>query len=147
MTLRELNIAIMRDEILGKLLPLELRRTYPRFSLEGETLFASFAGFRAAPGQNAVRVFPPAYYLKITCPQCAMYSFERFSAGADDSGGHLMTPRNPEDIKRLAEMCDKALELYAQKADGLETAISEYNALLKTILEPEQLAVLDKYAN
>lgn len=34
-----------------------------------------------------------------------------------------------------------------RKDNTLETAIAEYNALLKTILKPEQLAVLDQYAN
>lgn len=147
MTFREFNLVMMRDAILGKLLPLELRRTYPRLSLDGPVLCASFAGFRIAPEKNAVRAYPPAYYLKITYPQCALRSFEKLSAGADDPGGRLMTPRDPADIKRLAELCDQVLKLYDEKSGSLEPAIAAYNALLETILEPEQLTVLDRFTN
>ena len=57
-----------------------------------------------------------------------------------------MTPRKREEIKRLAELCNEVLKRFDEKADGLEEAILEYHALLETILEPEQLAVLERFA-
>lgn len=143
MTFREFHLAIMRDPVLGKLLPLEVRRTYPRLSMEGSTLCAAFAGFKLIPAKNAV--YPPVYYLKITYPQCALYSFERLPAGAESPELHPMTPRNPEDVKRLAELCDRVLKRYDEKAEDLEAALTAYNALLEKLLEPEQLTVLDKF--
>lgn len=139
MTFREFHLAIMHDPVLGKLLPLEIRRTYPRLSMEGPALCAAFAGFKLIPGKNAV--YPPVYYLKITYPQCTLYSFERLPAGA---GPHAMTPRDPEDVKRLAELCDQALRRYDEKAGDLKEALTAYNALLDKLLEPEQLVVLDQ---
>ncbi len=146
MTFREFNLTIMKDAILGTLLPLELRRTFPWFSLEGETLCMSFAGFRTALAQGAVKSFPPAYYLRITYPKRALLSYEKLSAG-EGAAGELMTPRAPEEIKRLMELCDHVLELCDEKSDGLESAVSEYNALLRTVLEPGQLAVLERFGN
>jgi len=146
MTFREFNLTILKDAILGTLLPLELRRTFPWFSLEGETLCMSFAGFRIAPARNAVKAFPPAYYLKITYPGCLLLSYEKLSASEDITGG-LMTPRAPEEIRRLTELCDHILELCDRGSDGLEPAVSEYNALLRTVLEPGQLAVLERFGN
>jgi len=146
MTFREFNLTILKDAILGTLLPLELRRTFPLFSLEGETLCASFAGFRIASAQNAVRVFPPAYYLKITYPKRVLLSYEKLPVSKDTTG-ELMTPRSPKEIKRLTELCDHILELRDKGSDGLEQAVSEYNALLRTVLEPGQLAVLERFGN
>jgi len=146
MTILQFNQAMFRHELLGKLLPLELTRTYPRLTLEGGMLCASFVGYRIVPEKNAVTAFPPAYYLKITYPQCLLRSFEVLPAGAEDKSGRRMTPQTRDEIKRLAELCDEVLKGFDEKADGLEQTIREYNALLETILEPEQLAVLAQFA-
>ena len=42
MTFREFNFAMIRDGILGKLLPLEIKRSFPRLSLEDGKLCAAF---------------------------------------------------------------------------------------------------------
>ena len=57
-----------------------------------------------------------------------------------------MMPRAREEIKRLAELCNEVLKGFDEKANGLEETMREYNALLETILEPEQLAVLERFA-
>ena len=144
MTLRDFNLRILRDEILGRLLPLELRRTDPLFRLDGEVLLAAFIGFRIKPEGNAVKLSPPAYYLEITYPQCTLQSFERlpFSQNPELSG--QMTPRKPEDIKRLSVLCDEVLRLYDEKSGCLDAAIAEYHAQLMEILEPEQIAALER---
>lgn len=146
MTIMQFNQVMFRHELLGKLLPLELTRTYPRLTLEGGVLCASFVGYRIVPKKDSVTAFPPAYYLKITYPQCLLRSFEVLPVEAEDKGGHLMMPRAREEIKRLVELCNGVLKGFDDKADGLEETIREYNALLETILEPEQLAVLNRFA-
>lgn len=146
MTILQFNQAMFRHELLGKLLPLELTRTYPRLTLEGGMLCASFVGYRIVPEKNAVTAFPPAYYLKVTYPQCLLRSFEVFPVKSECKSGRLMMPRAREEIKRLAELCNEVLKCFDEKADGLEQTIQEYNALLETILEPEQLAVLAQFA-
>ena len=147
MTILQFNQAMFRHELLGKLLPLELTRTYPRLTLEGGMLCASFVGYRIVPEKNAVTAFPPAYYLKVTYPQCLLRSFEVLPVEEGCKSGHRMMPRTREEIKRLAELCNEVLKGFDEKADGLEQTIREYNALLETILEPEQLAVLDRFAH
>ena len=137
MTILQFNQAIFRHELLGKLLPLELTRTYPKLTLEGGVLCASFVGYRIAPKKDGVTAFPPAYYLKITYPQCLLRSFEVLPVEAEAKGGHLMMPRTQEEIKRLVALCNEALKGFDDKADHLEQTIREYNALLETILEPE----------
>ncbi len=144
MTFREFNIAMIRDPILGKLLPLQLRRTFPWLSVEGENLFASFVGFRIVREGDAVKAFDPAYYVKIAYPKCTVQSYEKFPIL---SNSRIMTPHAPEEIKALAELCDTVLRLWDDKSADLEQAISEYNAMLKTVLEPEQAAVLEKFAD
>ena len=146
MTILQFNQAMFRHELLGKLLPLELTRTYPKLTLEGGVLCASFVGYRIAPKKDGVTAFPPAYYLKVTYPQCLLRSFEVLPVEAGDKDGHLMMPRAREEIKRLVELCNGVLKGFDDKADGLEETIREYNALLETILEPEQLAVLNRFA-
>ena len=144
MTFREFHIAMMKDPVLGKLLPLQLRRTYPWLSVEESALCASFIGFRAVPEQGVVKAFDPAYFLKVTCPQCAVRSFERFPPSEN---GRPMTPRDPQEIRRLTELCDRALSLWDEGSADLDAALAEYNALLKNILEPEQTAVLERFVN
>ena len=143
MTFREFNLSLMRDPVLGSLLPLQLRRTYPRLSLEGETLCAAFAGFRIGQERGAVLAYPPAYYLRIAFPRRTLLAFERLAPAGD---GRPMTPRTPEEVKALAELCDRVLALWEEGSEGLAEALSAYNALLDRVLEPEQLAVLDKFA-
>lgn len=147
MTILQFNQAMFRHELLGRLLPLELTRTYPRLTLEGGMLCASFVGYRIVPEKNAVTAYPPAYYLKVTYPQCVLRSFEVLPVKAEDKSGCLMMPRAREEIKRLAELCNEVLKGFDEKANGLEQAMREYNALLETILEPEQLAVLERFAH
>ena len=144
MTFMEFNLAIMRDPVLGQLLPMQFRRTYPRLSLEGTTLCASFIGFRIAPRGNGIFAFPPAYYLKITYPDCRLLSYEKIPASSD-AAGHTMMPRTQQEIKRLAELCDVVLKLYDEKVDNLETALAQYSTLLNTVLEPDQLMILDQF--
>ena len=144
MTFREFNIAIAKDPILGKLLPLQLRRTFPRLRIEGKNLCASFVGFRIAREGAAVRAFDPAYYVKVTYPGCSLQSFEKFPL---PSNSRIMTPHAPEEIKALAELCDTALRLWDEKSADLEQTLSVYNAMLRTVLEPEQAAVLEQFAD
>lgn len=144
MTFMEFNLAVMRDPVLGKSLPMQLRRTYPRLSLEGTMLCASFVGFRITSGKDGIFAFPPAYYLKITYPDCRLLSYEKIPASSD-AAGHTMMLRTQQEIKRLAELCDEVLKLYDEKADNLETALAQYNTLLNTVLEPDQLMILDQF--
>ena len=133
MTFREFHLRIMRDEVLGRLLPLELRRTYPRFRLKDGALLAAFVGFRVMPEINSVKISPP----------CAVWSFEMFPSKIGTETAGEMTPHKPEDIKRLAKLCDNVLRLFDEKDDGLQSVLSEYDALLRELLEPEQVAVLE----
>ena len=57
-----------------------------------------------------------------------------------------MTPQSPETIQNLVPLCDRVLQEYEEKAGDLGETIAAYNGLLDKILEPEQLAVLDKMA-
>ena len=120
MTFREFNFAMLRHGILGKLLPLEIKRSFPRLSLEDGKLCAAFVGFRMAPKNRVPIVFPPVYYLKITYPQCALQSFERIPASAVPAAGHPMTARSGEEVKRLMALCDAALKCFDEQSDGLE---------------------------
>lgn len=142
MTFKEYDLAIMKNPVLGKLLPLECRRTYPRLELDGTALCASFVGFRIKPVQGGIEAQEPAYYLKITYPQCAIRAFMKFTGNNPDR--HLMKPRTPEAIQRLAASCDEVLACFEENRDDLERILAQYNALLETMLEPEQLALLNK---
>jgi len=146
MTFREFNMKIMQDDILGKLLPLELKRTYPRLTLENGKLCAAFVGFRMVPQQNAAAAYAPAYYLKITYPNKALRSFEVLASGKDAGSAKRMTPAKPEEIRRLSELCDEAFRKFDEQTEDIESVIAEYNALLSNVLEPEQLAVLERFA-
>ncbi len=144
MTFKEFNLSMTRHPVLGKLLPLECRRTYPRLELEGANLCASFAGFHIKPIQGGIEVQEPSYYLKITYPQCSVRAFVRFPGNTNR--GHLMAPRSADIIQRLMISCDRVLACYDEGADDLDQVIADYNALLETVLEPEQSAILDKMA-
>mgnify|MGYP006988960817 CR=1 FL=1 len=145
MTLNELNRNIMRDEVLGKMLPMQIRRTYPRLTLKEGKLYAAFVGFQIKQSQNEVHFFPASYYLKISYPQCTLNTFVKLPGGKNDREGATLQPKRAEDIRKLAELCDEALNRYDAKAENLDDLLAEYNLLLKTILEPEQLAVLDRF--
>lgn len=144
MTFKEFNLAIMRNPVLGKLLPLECRRTYPRLELDGNKLYASFVGFRMRPDQTGVVAQSPAYYLKITYPQCAVCAFVKRSHRSAEA--YRMTPQSKETILQLASLCDRVLQEYEEQAADLAETIAAYNALLDSVLEPEQLAVLNQMA-
>lgn len=144
MTFKDFNIRITRDPILRKLLPLQLRRTFPWFRVEGTALCASFAGFRIVREGTAVKAFDPAYYLKVTYPQCALWSFERLPLSANS---RIMAPHTPEEIESLAALCNTVLGLWDEASADLEPAILAYNARLMGILEPAQIAVLEKFTN
>lgn len=144
MTFREFNLKITHDAVLGRLLPMQLRRTYPRFSLDGRKLIAEFAGFRIVPAQRKVKAFPPAYYLKITYPQCALEAFVKLPAMAAE--GRIMEPKKAEDIQRLSEMCDEVLAAFDEQSEGLTKLIGEYNACLDAVLELEQRVVLERFS-
>ena len=147
MTFQEFNHKIMKDAILGRLLPLQLRRTYPRLTLCDSKLCAAFVGFRAVPGGNGVKALPPAYYLRITYPHCVLLSYEKCASGENGRQASPMRARRSEDIRRLSALCDEVLRLYDEKDPGIKSTISAYNELLNTILEPEQLAVLNCFEN
>lgn len=142
MTFKEYDLAIRRNPVLGMLLPLECRRTYPRLELDGTTLCASFIGFRTRPVQGGIEAQAPAYFLKITYPQCAIRAFVKFTG--NDPDWHLMTPRTPEAIRSLAESCDDVLACFEENRYGLAQALMDYNDLLERMLEPEQFALLEK---
>lgn len=144
MTFKEFNLSMTRHPVLGKLLPLECRKTYPRLELEGTSLCASFVGFHIRPAQRSVEALEPSYYLKITYPQCSVRAFVRFSGNTQHS--HLMTPQPADVIQHIMASCDRVLAYYDAGAENLDQVIAEYNTLLETVLEPEQLAVLDRMA-
>lgn len=78
MTFQAFHLSMMKHPVLGKLLPLECRRTYPVLTREGDALCAAFVGFRMRPAAGGAEAQAPAYYLKITYPQCALRAFVRF---------------------------------------------------------------------
>ena len=88
MTFKELNLAVMRNPILGRLLPMECRKTYPRMELDGETLCACFVGFRMKPVPGGAEAQAPVYYLKITYPQCAVRAFVKISHRNSEAHRH-----------------------------------------------------------
>lgn len=144
MTFKEFNLAVMRNPVLGRLLPMECRKTYPRLELDGETLCACFVGFRMKPVPGGAEAQAPVYYLKITYPRCAVRAFVKLSRR--NSEAHRMTPQSPEMIQNLVSLCDRVLQEYEEKAGDLGETIAAYNGLLDKILEPEQLAVLNQMA-
>ena len=143
MTFKEFNLKITRDDVLGKLLPLQIRRTYPRFTLDRGKLLAEFAGFRIVPAQRGVEAFPPVYYLKVSYPQCALEAFKKLPSTLSE--GRIIEPRQPGEVQRLAALCDEVLAACDEQSERLEALIGEYNALLDSILEPEQRAVFDRF--
>lgn len=144
MTFKEFHLAMVKHPVLGKLLPLECRRTYPLLTREGETLCAAFVGFRMRPAAGGAEAQAPAYYLKITYPQCAVRAYVRFRR--PQPAWRPMTPQSPETIGRLAALCDQALDAWDNKSEAADGAIRDYGSLLRQVLEPEQLAALDGLA-
>lgn len=144
MTFREFNLSMMRHPVLGRLLPLECRRTYPRLEQEGKQLCASFVGFRMKPAPGGAEVLSPAYYLKVTYPGGAVRAFVKLPGA--DGPGHLMKAQTQQTIRDLAQGCDEVLRCFEEQREDLQAAAERYNALLDSVLEPEQLAVLNKMA-
>lgn len=142
MTFREFNLAMMQHPVLGRLLPLECRKTYPRLETEGGKLYASFVGFRMKLTSDGAQALSPAYYLKVTYPSCAVRAFVKLP-GANEKA-HLMKPQTPETIRALAQSCDAVLRCFEETPEQLPEAAAVYNTLLNQVLEPEQLAVLEK---
>lgn len=143
MTFKEFHLAQMRDPVLGKLLPMQCRKTYPRLMLDGETLCAGFVGFLLKPAAGGALVFPPAYFLNITYPNCAVRAFVKRAPSGE---AHPMTPQTPETIRALSMLCDQALREFDEKSEHLTETLDTYNALLDKVLEPEQRALLDQMA-
>ena len=144
MNLTEWNAIVYRNEILRKLLPLEVRKTYPYFSLHGSELHVSYVGFLTRREGNSLKAFSPVYFLKLACPQCTLLSYEALEAPASDEG-ILMQTNNREQVQLLSERANAVLTSFEKHADTLPELISEYNALLESLLEENQLCVLKKY--
>ncbi len=144
MKFQEWNISIFKSPILGKLIPLELKRTYPKFSIEDGELCASFVGFRVKIEEKTVKLSAPKYYLKVTYPKGKLQSFERFNPAEESY--HIAKSCLPEDIKRMTGLCDNIIRLFDEKSSELETAIKDYNALMDNLLESDQLAVIERYS-
>lgn len=168
MTFKELNIAIMQDSILRTLLPMQCKRTYPRLESDGETLYASFVGFHMKGVSGGAEAEYPSYYLKIavqppkkidesrvkaemqaacpkrTAPNLSLRAFVKLSR--PDFKAHLMTPAKAETIRELASLCDLVLAGYEENAENLTETVNAYNKLLDSVLEKEQLAVLNQMA-
>ena len=143
MTFKELQIKLLRDPIVGKLLPMACKKTFPRYELVDEKLYVSLLGAQVKPGSEGMQVKDPAYYLCLQYPQCRI---SRYICFEGEKAVHLMTQRDPEVIKQLATLCDEVLRQYDEKAPELVQTVERYNALLNQVLEAEQLAVLDKMA-
>lgn len=143
MTFLEFDTSIMRDEVLGRLLPMQCKRTFPWLRLEEGVLCACYVGFRAVPAPGGAKAFPPAYYLKIAYPGRILRSYERLVP--ERTAGEPMTPSAPETIRRLMSLCGRAFALFDEKGEGLEAVLAEYNGLLRSALEPKQLAVLERF--
>ena len=139
MTFKEFNIKMTRDPILSRLLPLQLRRSYPRLQLRDGELTASFVGFKIQAADGAVSAFSPAYYLRVSYPRCSLLSFEKLSA---EGAAKPMQPHSPEEIRQLAKLCDNVLRLYDEQSEKLAETMDACNELLEKVLEPEQLKQL-----
>ncbi len=144
MTFQEWNIRLFRGPILGELIPMELKRTFPRFSVEEGQMCASFVGFRTNISDAEIKISKPRYYLKVTYPQGKIQSFERFSS--IDITYHHPESCDSQAISNLRNLGDRVLRMFDEKSSDLESAISEYNSLLDTLLEADQLATIKQYA-
>ena len=142
MTYEELNRAILRDEVTGRLLPMQLKRTYPRFSLENGELCAAFAGVPMKPGPEGVLFCPPRYYLKIRVKPLAVRTYVTLSGGEDPKP---MPPAVTEEIRELADRCGEVLRLLEEDPASLPDAVEEYNERLGTVLDSSLTAVLDRF--
>lgn len=168
MTFKELNIAVMRDPILRMLLPMECKRTYPWLESDGKTLCASFVGFRMKPVSGGAEAEYPTYYLKIAVQSPTKFDSERAKAEIQpycpktacpnlslrafvmlpcpDFKAHSMTPATSETIRELTTLCDRVLQGYEEHAENLTETVNAYNKLLDSVLEKEQLDVLNQMA-
>lgn len=139
------NASILKNPILGKLLPLEIKRTYPRLFLKNGTLCAAFVGFRMLVQNGRASAMPPAYYLCISYPSCELLSFERLSPVVSAEDSREMTPCPRENILKLDSLYNEALETFNGHGEGLAEVLDSYNGLLDGLLEKEQLEVLNRF--
>lgn len=143
MTFKEFQIKLVRDPMLGKLLPMNCKKTFPRFELVDQKLYVSFLGVQTKPVSEGMEVKEPTYYLRVLYPQCQIRSFVRFDG---EKASHLMSPLTSETMKELVTVCDEVLRQYDEKVPALAETVAQYNTLLDQVLEAEQLAVLNKMA-
>lgn len=148
MTFKEFNLTMIKHPVLGRLLPLQSRRTYPALTLEDGKLCASFVGYHAnpliaIPGAGARVLFTLTYYLKVTYPQCSVRAFVRLP-GNYAQGAFILRPQSKQIIQRLSDLCDQTLTAFEQQSEDIENVLHEYNTLLRDVLEPEQQYVLDR---
>lgn len=141
MTFKEFQISLVRDAVLGRMLPMECKKTFPRFEVVGNNLYASFLGIRMTMVDGTVEATAPIYYLKIAYPHNRVKTFVRFNA---DQQSHPMTNRDAAQLTQLVELGDRILKLRDEKSDELAKVVDEYNTLLHQVLEEDQIAVLDK---
>lgn len=144
MEFKDFNVKILRNEALRKILPLEIIRTYPLFSLENDVLTASFVGYRVKRENGAVSAGKPVYYLKIAYPSCRLLSFDQFKTGSENTFSAI-APRDPEMIRQLPVLCTAVLDGYDEKAEDLNERIEKSNALVKSVLEPDQTEAFGRY--
>ena len=143
MTFKEWNIRILSDKLLGGLLPMELRRTYPRLSVEDGKLCGEFIGLRTVRADSEVKA-EARYYLKITYPQCRLLAYHRLSSGACTP--HSLPSSAPEQIRQLASRCDDVLQSFDARSEDFAQKLTDYCAALEPALAPEQLTLLDRFA-
>ena len=141
MTFKELQIKMLRDPVLGRLLPMECKKTFPRYELVEDKLYVSVLGVQAKPSDEGLMVKDPVYYLRLQYPQCRISRFVRLEG---EKESRLMTQRDGDVMKQLIGLCDEVMQQYDRQAPGLAQTIDRYNALLNQVLEKEQLAVLDR---
>lgn len=141
MTFKEFQVKLVRDPILGKLLPMECKKTLPRLVLTGEKLYISFLGVQTKPISEGMSVKDPAYYLRLQYPQCRIAAYIRF---AGEKNEHLMAQQERGVIKQLIDLFDNILLQYDEKSPELAQSVQQYNSILNQVLESEQLALLDK---
>lgn len=142
MKFSEFNRSFLRDPILGKLLPMQLRRTYPRFSLENGELSLSFAGYPLERAENGLTAKAPRFFLRVSYPACKLLAFVRLPAA---EGGELLLPQSTETIERLTTLCDRVLDECDAGADTLAETVCAYHEVLGGVLTEQQRDVLDRF--
>ena len=166
MTIKEFNMTVMKDETLRRILPMEVRRTYPYLTLENGLLCASFVGFRVKPEEGKLRVSAPCYFLKIACPKRRELPLELLALMKDAQGklaapklrllayvdlgtaerqDHIMEPKSRDDLMKLDALFTEALKRYQEGGEEVGKIIDASDAILKTVLEPDQLEAIGSF--